>query len=165
MKFGAPNSGVIHFEQAVVDVMNSHRQLGHRDVEAGGVILGRLLLGSDVIIVDEATLPGRADRRERFFFRRARRPTECHINWTWAESGGTRNYLGEWHTHPEDDPAPSPKDIENWRRISSEAQYEQPHLLFVIVGQKHIRAWMWQRGAAMPIELSVQSSDDLSNGT
>jgi integrative and conjugative element protein (TIGR02256 family) len=41
------------------------------------------------------------------------------------------DYLGEWHTHPEEKPIPSFLDISEWRKICS-ARKER--MIFVIVG-------------------------------
>lgn len=98
-------------------------------------------MASHDVIVDAATQPTSLDRAGRFFFRRAKQPTQKAINDSWSISGGTRNYLGEWHTHPELSPTPSPHDREDWRRISMQATFEQDFLLFLIVGQKSMALW------------------------
>lgn len=109
--------------------------------EAGGVLLGRFIQGTSDIVVDDVTMPGEGDTASRFAFRRGRRRTQQLIDQAWHDSGGTRNYLGEWHTHPEDDPTPSPTDRKNWQRIAAMAHYEQESLFFVIVGRKYTRIW------------------------
>jgi integrative and conjugative element protein (TIGR02256 family) len=91
--------------------------------------------------VDEVTVPGPHDRQGRFHFFRAERPAQVVVNKAWARSGGELNYLGEWHTHPEDDPTPSCHDRTDWRRLVTIQRYEQPSLFFVIAGRRKIRAW------------------------
>lgn len=59
----------------------------------------------------------------------------------WRESTGTRIYLGDWHSHPEDDPKPSCVDRRDWNRVLKRAVYEQDFLLFAIVGRRSIAPW------------------------
>lgn len=145
MKFRRPNGGAIALSKAALIVMNKHRQLETTAAEAGGILLGRFISETNDVLIDEAMTPSQIDQRSRFFFRRARRPAQRRVNAAWAESTYTRNYLGEWHTHPEDNPVPSGQDVRNWRRIGQTAQYEQTYLIFVIVGRKHIQVWEWDK--------------------
>lgn len=145
MKFRRPNGGVIAFSEAALIVMYKHRQLETTAAESGGILLGRFINETNDVLIDEATIPIRIDQSSRFFFRRARRPAQQRVNAAWAESAHTRNYLGEWHSHPEDNPVPSGHDVRNWCRIGQTAQYEQTYLIFVIVGRKHTRVWEWDK--------------------
>lgn len=141
MKFSRMNGGTVELNKAASQVLSRYRQLSKRDAEAGGMILGRLVTDSNDLIIDEVTEPSKHDRKGRFFFFRRRRAAQCRVNQAWLASDGTRNYLGEWHSHPEDDPTPSNVDIENWHRISSDARFEQDFLLFVIVGRRKTKLW------------------------
>src|SRR5687767_11009440 len=114
--------------------MLSYRQHAPSSCEAGGVLLGRLIRNSCDAIVDEGTSPTPQDHRGRFFFRRAGPPTQRRITEAWFQSEGVVNYLGEWHTHPEDVPSPSSTDLKNWRKLVRTARFEQDSLIFVIVG-------------------------------
>jgi integrative and conjugative element protein (TIGR02256 family) len=127
--------------------MLAHRQLHARDPESGGLLLGRLISGTEDVVIDFVSRPSGADRATRFRFFRARRPAQQRVTDAWHESLGTRVYLGEWHTHPEDDPTPSCIDRRNWRRIVKRAQFEQPFLFFVIVGRRGTAAWQVLRPA------------------
>ncbi len=110
-------------------------------VEAGGILLGTINLTTSEIEINDATEPTKADKRGRFFFWRKKNPAQKRINSAWKSSGGTSIYLGEWHTHPEADPLPSAVDIENWKALSTKAEYEQEFLLFIIVGTQHTALW------------------------
>jgi len=44
-------------------------------------------------------------------------------------------YIGEWHTHPEDNPKPSSIDLEEWKIIKSTRTYP---VVFMILGRKNI---------------------------
>lgn len=136
-------------EQALASI-EKYRQQSETAREAGGVLLGRLIVNAPDIVVDDVTEPSSSDRRGRFFFSRSAVPTQRAIDDAWQNSNGTRNYLGEWHTHPELDPSPSPTDFENWQRLSRRARYEQDSLFFVIAGMTEIRAWEIERQRSRP---------------
>ncbi len=141
MRFWRLHKGLVEIGDAANVVMQRYCQSDAEATEAGGVLLGRLILNTDDIIIDEATDPTDSDQRGRFFFKRAQRTTQQRIINAWTTSAGTQIYLGEWHTHPEDDPVPSRQDLRNWRRIMHSAKYEQEYLLFVIVGKQCTRIW------------------------
>ncbi len=128
--------------------MSRFRQLKHIDPEAGGVLLGRILRESDDVIVDDVTQPAARDRSSRFNFFRSKTSTQPAVDLAWATSDGTCIYLGEWHTHPEDDPHPSARDTSNWRTILRTAKFEQPWLFFLIVGRQQTKAWIGDREEA-----------------
>ena len=113
--------------------------------EAGGVMMGRFLAGSKDIVVDEVTTPLPGDRRTRIFYYRAQKRHQAAIDRRWGESAGTCNYLGEWHTHPEPDPNPSCLDLRTWKRKLRKDQVDHSALVFVIVGQTCVRAWLGDR--------------------
>lgn len=140
VRFIRAGGGRIELSADAKAVLLHHRQLEHA-CEAGGVLLGRLILGGADMVIDEVTVPDRRDRRRRFSFYRARGPAQGNVDRAWNRSGGTRIYLGEWHTHPEDDPTPSSRDLRDWRRLTRKNRYEQEFLLFLIVGRVRIRIW------------------------
>src|SRR5215510_5960297 len=82
--------------------------------------------------------------RARTRFHRAQRRHQAAIDAAWATSEGTCTYLGEWHTHPEPIPTPSPVDWADWRRRLLHDHYTEP-LFFIIVGTTATRAWEGRR--------------------
>lgn len=153
MRFRRPEGGELQVSPAALLAMQAHVQRHCFSPEAGGILLGRLMIESDHVVVDEVTVPGPHDRRSRFRFLRAQRPAQAAVNKAWARSAGELNYLGEWHTHPEDDPTASRHDRAEWRRLVTIQTYEQPSLFFVIAGRRKIRAWESSRKAAVAIHL------------
>lgn len=109
--------------------------------EAGGILLGRMILGTDDVVIDHAAPPDPGDIRGRYHFVRKRKAAQARITRIWSETEGAVNYLGEWHTHPEDAPTPSPQDRKNWRNVHKKSSFEQDFLLFIIVGMKQIGMW------------------------
>ena len=144
MKFARPNGGIVEFNKTAAELIYRYRQLHKSDAEAGGMLLGRLISESSDLVIDEVTEPTKFDLKGSFYFIRRRRGAQQRVNKAWLESNGTLNYLGEWHSHPEDDPTPSQVDIENWHRIGSQARFEQDSLLFAIVGR--LRTKLWELG-------------------
>ena len=141
--------------------MQTHVQRHCWSREAGGVLLGRLLVSVEDVVVDEVTVPGAHERRSRFRFFRAQQPTQTAVNHAWARSGGAINYLGEWHTHPEDYPTPSLHDCTDWQRLVGTQRYEQNQLFFVIVGRRAIRAWELGRGQSDAASLTPMTDESL----
>lgn len=153
MNFIRAQGGIVAIGERAMAIFNRYRQINATAPEAGGVLLGRFIQDTSDIVVDDVTTPGLDDVASRLTFRRSRRRTQELINQAWHKSGGTRNYLGEWHTHPEDDPSPSAVDLRNWHRIVKAAHYEQDTLIFVIVGLRQIRMWEIFRSSGMATQL------------
>lgn len=151
--FQRSKSGRVLLSESPANTLKKYIQVQMHDSEAGGMLLGRLILESNDLVVDEATEPNKRDRRSRFFFWRSKKDAQKRIDDAWARTNQTRVYLGEWHTHPEDDPTPSCIDLKNWRRIVREARFEQESLLFLIAGRERIRLWELGKGEKAPIQL------------
>ena len=132
------------FVESAVEQMLSFRQLSWWQAEAGGVLLGRHLIESENLVVDEVSTPQKSDRRSRFGFFRSKRH-EVFARDRWAEQTSTSAYLGLWHTHPQIDPAPSGVDLHDWRQAVSKDTFEGNRLFFPIVGIERIRVWTLSR--------------------
>ena len=141
VKYRRPGGGTLFIADAAWRALLGFRQMEASDLEAGGILLGRLIRDVSDVIVDSISHPGIADRRERTKFWRGKASTQAIVDRAWADSGGTRVYLGEWHSHPEDDPRRSPLDRDEQGRIVRNARYEQRFLFFAIVGRRVVRVW------------------------
>lgn len=150
MTFQRATSGKLQITAAALEVLNSYRQHSGSAPESGGLLLGRLIEDNTDVVIDEATPPDTEDQRGRFFFVRHARPAQRRVVTVWKESGSTRNYLGEWHSHPEDDPCASTHDLLDWARIMKESKFEQDCLFFAIVGRKSLRVWEFRVGERAP---------------
>ncbi len=109
--------------------------------EAGGILLGRHLLESPDIVIDEATVPQSSDRRKRFLFFRSSTHNSIAES-RWKQSGGKVAYVGLWHSHPEPEPSPSGIDLDDWGRALSRDRFDGPHLFFLIVGTGELGCWV-----------------------
>lgn len=138
-----PKQRIIITEQAI-EQMLAHVQMRFWHCEAGGVLLGRHLLDSEDVVVDEVTVPQSTDRRTRFSFFRSKKH-EAIAKERWQAEASTLAYLGLWHTHPEDSPTPSSVDRSDWEQAVAKDTFDGPRLFFPIVGRKEIRVWTKNR--------------------
>ena len=151
----APGQRVI-FTAEAVSQMRAHTQSTTREPEAGGVLLGRHLIDSQDLVVDEVTVPQKEDRRSRFsFFRSKSHSTLAYQRW--SDSNSRMAYLGLWHTHPESDPTPSCVDRRDWTKAIARDSFEGERLFFPIVGIDRIRVWTKTRNGAIE-ELQEQGT-------
>ena len=107
--------GRLKITKEALIIFDNFIQDEYKKKEAGGVLLGRMMKNSDDVIIDMVSPPQKKDKRKRTYFKRNNEHQNI-INEEWEKSGGTCNYLGEWHTHPENNPTPSSIDINTWKR-------------------------------------------------
>lgn len=125
--------------------------------EAGGVLMGRHLLESNDVVVDEVSTPQDTDRRSRCNFFRSRKHEQI-ARQRWLQEHNTSAYLGLWHTHPERDPTPSGVDRNDWQQAVASDTFEGDHLFFPIVGTHGIRVWTLSRRGALR-ELNLEDKN------
>lgn len=125
-----PSGAMLLIEPHVLERLTAFKQLEISAPEAGGILMG--YRRGPHTHVTEATVPTTRDVQRRFgFFRHATHHQRVALR-RWKESGETLDYVGEWHTHPEDDPSPSSIDLTHWRDI---AQASSRPMVFLIVGR------------------------------
>lgn len=137
--------GSLKLSSVVVETMKKFTQKSLIQCEAGGILLGRFILESNDVIVDEVTTPMASDKRSLFGFFRSEKPHQAILNERWKSSGGTCNYLGEWHTHPQKKPIPSNRDLKSWEEQINRLPEGRNMLFFIIVGTQSISAWQVYR--------------------
>lgn len=127
------------------DVLQIMKQCSQNTIENQkeycGVLLGREIINTADIIVDKITEPSEDDVQKKFYFFRDKKYHQKKIIEEWKKSDGTCNYLGEWHTHLEDIPKPSPTDIKEWKRALKKFKFDGNELFFIIIGIKEISIW------------------------
>jgi len=131
-----------------VEQLLAHVQKWCWQREAGGVLLGRHLLDSEDVVVDEVTGPQSSDLRTRFSFFRSKKH-EHIAKERWLAEANTIAYLGLWHTHPEDSPTPSSVDREDWQQAVTNDAFDGARLFFPIVGRREIRVWTKSRSGVI----------------
>lgn len=130
--------GVVELSESVLETFSGHRQLKPRSREAGGQLFCRLDTGR--ILVEVASGPRRSDLRGRFFLWPNRADEQADINRLFS---ARFHYIGDWHTHPEDHPAPSPEDLSKIRDILKRSRHSLRAMLLVVVGRAEFPAGIW----------------------
>lgn len=152
-----PRQRLIIAEHALKQ-MQAFAQYHWRNREAGGVLMGRHLLDSHDIVVDEVSTPQDTDRRSRYNFFRSRKHEQVARN-RWLQEHNTSAYLGLWHTHPESDPLPSDVDRNDWKQAIASDTFEGDRMFFPIVGTHCIRVWtLSRRGAFRELKLEDKNA-------
>ncbi|MFB9991943.1 Mov34/MPN/PAD-1 family protein [Deinococcus oregonensis] len=126
---------------SVLSTMWGYAQHRSKDREAGGMLIGHHPLETEDIVLDCLTTPQPQDRRSRHQFHRDQAAHQELLDLQWILSGKKRTYVGEWHTHPEDDPHPSSLDLSSWKKAIKHTAFHGPGLLFIIVGRRTTRLW------------------------
>lgn len=122
------------------------------DYENGRREIGGLLLGYrfvDAIRIMRATFPGHLDASTRMSFHRRCPSHQVAASVWWARSAMKGDWVGEWHSHPENKPHPSSIDIKSWKR--QVVQTGKP-MVFLIFGFETIYAATLAPGATWPAE-------------
>lgn len=114
-----------------LQIFEKYMQEGPDSREAGGILLG-YVRGAHLEII-EATEPSRFDRRFKFLFERMPFFHRRLAMKRWRESNGLIRYVGEWHTHPQNQPVPSSIDLQEWQQLAIDRRDGRP-LLALIVG-------------------------------
>ena len=160
-KLTLPQRGILKVDGMALLAMAAYRQFAPLSAEAGGVLIGRLIVGSQDLVVDSITTPQARDRRSRFRIDRLDPEHQRLVNEAFNQTGGT--YLGEWHTHPEAHPTPSCIDLKNWRHKVKVDKYYGTGLVFLILGTESIGGWYVKRGARTVSLLGMARYDSLDS--
>ena len=106
-----------------------HRQLGRRDLEAGGQLFARI---EDArIVVIEATGPRAGDRRTRTSYVPNRAAERAEIA---DRHAAGLHFVGDWHTHPDRVPQPSGLDLDSLAECFNKSAHQLNGFVLVIVG-------------------------------
>lgn len=123
------NDGFIIVTSSVLRQIKGYRQIASADREAGGILLG--VRRGRHIDITFATTPKRGDIRSRIGFSRLSLFHQDFALRAWRRFGRKLDYVGEWHSHPELNPYPSPIDRAEWRKLMRSRKSD---LVFVILG-------------------------------
>ncbi len=98
-------------------------------IETGGVLMG--YVKDETVHVIKASDGGPDAIHEDVYFRADPNYIDMFIDVEYANSGGKLRYLGEWHTHSQIIPEPSPKDLNSLYEIAESAD---DFCLLLIIG-------------------------------
>ncbi len=122
----------------VIEFFGRFRQHSLNQTEAGGQLFARITEKS--VIVEAVTGPHRKDHRRRFYFFPSQTRLRSEIKRFFKKG---LHYVGDWHTHPQKFPSPSPLDIDSMKRCFCKSKHELEHFVLIIVGQKSENQNIW----------------------
>jgi integrative and conjugative element protein (TIGR02256 family) len=117
-------------ERAALAVFERHRQLRFFHCEAGGQLFARI--DGSTWTVAQVSGPRSADKRGRFHFWPDRSSEQSEI-YAYHKQG--LEYVGDWHTHPEDRPTPSAIDRSSMLNVVRDSTHHFPGFLMCIIGR------------------------------
>lgn len=123
-------SQILLIEPSVLKHIKAHRQLKLASAEAGGQLFG--VVRETLVRVVAATGPYRSDERRRYHYRSNPSAAQKAVE---MQSQAGLLYLGEWHTHAQDEPAASSSDIDAMARLLRHSALNVNLLLMIIVGR------------------------------
>jgi integrative and conjugative element protein (TIGR02256 family) len=122
----------------VLRTFGVHCQSTASGLEAGGVLLACFDLPN--VIIEEVTVPSVKDCRSRFAFIADQASRKKAV--TKAYKRGL-HFIGEWHSHPQADPAPSACDLRSMNDLFVKSRHELNFLVMVIVGNRTPELSLW----------------------
>lgn len=141
MLFENLGRGTILLTPQVIKTFSMFKQVNPNTMEAGGYLMGQQF--GDQVVIKVATVPGPTDIRKPLLFKRSRKKGQRLINQIWKASGGTLIFVGEWHTHAEKKPIPSPIDISEISKSFRKNKSPVEFLVVVIVSNDAIvNSWV-----------------------
>lgn len=126
----------IFISEDVINIFKQFQQVKRTMNEAGGILLCQKV-GSNLYI-NKASTPNKYDIRSRFEFIRHKDAAQVIVDFEFINSAGKGIYIGEWHTHPENTPNPSPQDRKMISEQYKKGKLSEPFLLLAIIGLKDI---------------------------
>lgn len=131
IRFEVPRSGhVIAFRPEVTAHLAAKRQMHIWQREAGGQLFATFEGGDTVIRL--ATGPRALDRRTRYGFVPDRMTERREIR---EQHAAGLHFVGDWHTHPQTLPVPSPRDLASMTECVRRSEHALAGFLLVVVGR------------------------------
>lgn len=128
----------------VLEEIKKYRQLNLNDMESGGMLIGSITKDEKMLVINEMTFPLKEDIQNRYKFVRSTKHNQL-LREKWLKSEKTLMYLGEWHTHPQDNPEYSSQDYKNWKMLMRDSITFIDYLIFIIAGRKTYKIWIGSR--------------------
>ena len=123
------NEVSVLIDKPVLPSLHQRVQQENAKHEIGGLLLGFRF--SDAIRVVKPTFPGPGDISKYSSFSRCCPTHQLAASSWWAQSQRKGDWVGEWHSHPENRPQPSAIDIRTWKRLVS---HTGRPMVFIIIG-------------------------------
>lgn len=121
-----------------LDVFDRFRQRHFWQREAGGQLFARVR--KNTWHIEVATPPARLSIRTRYGFTPNRKAEQVEIERLYQDG---LEYVGDWHTHPQDVPSPSKNDLASIGNVVRESTHHFPGFLMCIVGRQKFPEGLW----------------------
>lgn len=134
------NNRTLRIHKDVVNTFYNFRQKSFLH-ESGGILLGNVK--ENILKIEKATTPGKGDKQGPFFFHRQKKRAQQLINESFSKSKGTLVYIGEWHTHRQQNPHPSYIDKKEIIRAYKKSKLNIDIIILVVVGNSDRLGNIW----------------------
>jgi integrative and conjugative element protein (TIGR02256 family) len=114
---------------SVLNHFIKHQQLDNGSLEAGGQLFARF--SDESVTISKVTGPRAADHRSRYSYVPDRAEEQREINDMHRKGF---HFVGDWHTHPEAVPTPSPSDLKTINQAVAKSQHHLLGFVMVVVG-------------------------------
>lgn len=132
IKYQLPNElGIIEFSSTVLTHFEKHKQHKYSDHEAGGQLFAVECRADFSTGVIDITGPRPTDKRGPQEYVPDRTAEKEEISERYKQG---MHFIGDWHTHREYNPKPSPRDQNSMRELVSSSVHDLAGFLMVIVG-------------------------------
>lgn len=118
------------FEEKALTHLWRHRQKRFWQCEAGGLLFAQIQ--GQTIRISHATGPRPTDFRTPVSYRADRKAEQREIDAMFTKG---LHYVGDWHTHPEERPSPSGRDLKTFASRVQRSTHQMNGFLFGIVGR------------------------------
>ena len=123
----------------VIKHLWKHRQRSLLSRERGGQLFAEF--GDDSITVRRASGPRSADKkRGRWHFRPNKETERSEIERQFARG---LHFIGDWHTHPQNVPKPSPRDLLSMSDSFLRSRHDLDAFMLIIVGRSAFPEGLW----------------------
>lgn len=140
--FVRPNGGRVKIMAEVLEKVFPWLKYTPETPVAGGVLLGRRIVDSENIVIDDLSLPQSGDICTPNYNEWKAETHNKVIQEAWEKSGGSCHWLGNWHTHCETVPTqPHNVDLQDWNNALVEGVMEFDELFFVIFGTEGLKIY------------------------
>lgn len=130
---------IIEITAPVIEVFLRHQQTCPIASEAGGLLFAEIC--PSIIKIVYATEPTNLDIRSRVRFKSSRQNARSLIKDKFIAG---LHFVGEWHTHPEEEPTPSRIDLDSMAESFGRSKHQLDHFIMVIIGNhaRDLRLWV-----------------------
>lgn len=137
-KFKIDNGPIVDLTPNIIEKVIPYLQLNGNTTEAGGCLVGFENHNTSNITLNDISLPGDKDIRNRVFCKLRDKVHKIFLNRQIREKNF---YMGNWHTHPQTAPTPSTIDISDWKTALHQDRTGCSYIFFIIFGTDEFKVW------------------------